>query len=281
MLSKVYVEITNRCNLQCAFCPGTKRPHRDMCPEEFSRLAPEIQKVSRFVYFHVMGEPLFHPELSQMLDIAGQYGLRVILTTNGTLLPSRGTELLRHPALHKVNISLHSMEANGALSMDAYIRGCGTFAKTAGNRDIICCLRLWNLDGEVPGMHRMNEQILEILHEIFPDPWAENSKGFRLVPRVFLEWGQRFEWPDTETQDRGRVGFCQALRDQVGILSDGTVIPCCLDHEGEIALGNAFSEPLTQILNGSQARAIYDGFSRRQRVAKLCRHCGYAERFSK
>lgn len=281
MLSKVYVEITNRCNLQCAFCPGTNRPPRDMKPEEFAQLAPEIQKVTGFVYFHVMGEPLFHPQLSQMLDIAAQHELRVILTTNGTLLRDKAEMLLSSPILHKVNISLHSMEANGAMSMDAYIRSCGEFAKAAGSRGIICCLRLWNLDGEVPGLHRMNERILEILHKIFPEPWAENSKGFRLAPRVFLEWGQRFEWPDTATRDRGSIGFCQALRDQVGILSDGTVVPCCLDHEGELALGNAFSTPLTQILNSPQARAIYDGFSRRQRVEKLCRHCGYAERFSK
>ena len=281
MLSKAYVEITNRCNLHCAFCPGTKRPPRDMTPEEFRLLTPEIKKVTDFVYFHVMGEPLAHPQLAQMMDIAAARELRVILTTNGTLLLSRAQELLSRPALHKINISLHSIEANGVLSPDAYIRTCGTFAKAAGTQGIICCLRLWNLDGEIPGLRQMNEGILRLLHEIFPTQWSENSKGFRLAPRVFLEWGQRFEWPDSKTRDRGSVGFCQALRDQVGILSDGTVIPCCLDHEGELALGNAFITPLSQILDSPQARAIYDGFSRRQRVAALCRHCGYAERFSK
>ena len=281
MLSKVYVEITNRCNLQCEFCPGTKRPPRDMRPEEFARLAPEIQKVTGFVYFHVMGEPLFHPQLSRMLEIAEQHKLRVILTTNGTLLAEKAEMLLSSPSLHKVNISLHSMEANGVLSLNTYIRACGAFAKSAGAKKIICCLRLWNLDGEVPGLRQMNEKILQTLHETFPEPWAENSKGFRLAPRVFLEWGQRFEWPDSTSRDRGSIGFCQALRDQAGILSDGTVIPCCLDHEGELALGNAFAEPLSQILNSPQARAIYEGFSRRQRVAELCRHCGYAERFTK
>lgn len=281
MLSKAYVEITNRCNLRCAFCPGTGRPPRDMTPEEFRLLAPEIRKVTRFVYFHVMGEPLGHPQLPQMLDIADEHDLRVILTTNGTLLPTRTQLLLSSPALHKVNISLHSMEANGAMTMDAYIRACGAFAKAAGSHGIICCLRLWNLDGEIPGLHQLNEEILLLLHEIFPTQWAENSKGFCLAPKVFLEWGQRFEWPDPATRDRGKVGFCQALRDQVGILSDGTVVPCCLDHEGELALGNAFTTPLSQILNTPQARALYDGFSRRQRVAELCRHCGYAERFSK
>ncbi len=281
MLSKAYVEITNRCNLTCAFCPGTGRTPRDMSAEEFRKIAPEVRHWTEFVYFHVMGEPLLHPQLTQMLDIAHEHTLRVILTTNGILLENRAELLLSHPALHKVNVSLHSFEANGTRSPERYIRACGEFAKAAGKSGIICCLRLWNLDGEQPGLRQMNETILQLLHESFPGSWTENSKGFRLAPRVFLEWGERFEWPDRNARERGSVGFCYALRDQVGILSDGTVVPCCLDHEGDLALGNIFSTPLAEILASSRARAIYEGFSQRLRVAELCRHCGYGARFSK
>ncbi len=281
MLAKVYVEITNRCNLQCAFCPGTKRSPCDMSPEAFARLAPELKQVTNFVYFHVMGEPLYHPRLAEFLDIAHANRLRVILTTNGTLLPARQALLLAHPALHKVNISLHAMEANGSVSPEGYLRACCDFSRLASRNGIYCCLRLWNLDGMEPGMNRANAQILQLLHDSFPGDWEENTRGFCLAPRVFLEWGERFAWPDEAAPDYGAQGFCRALRDQAGILSDGTVIPCCLDHEGTLALGNAFETPLSEILNASLARAIYDGFSRRVRYAALCRHCGYAQRFSK
>ncbi len=281
MLSKAYVEITNRCNLSCAFCPGTKRPAGDMRPAQFRKLAPELKKVTNFVYFHLMGEPLFHPQLAQFLDIALEYELRVILTSNGTLLDSCDSLLLSHRAVHKLNLSLHSLEANDGFSPEHYIRSCGSFAKQAGSRGIICSLRLWNMDGEQPGLRQLNGEILSLLRELFPAPWIENAKGYRLAPKVFLEWGERFDWPDTTAPNRGSSGFCYALRDQVGILCDGTVVPCCLDHEGELALGNAFLQPLHEILESPQAMALYNGFSRRQRVAELCRHCGYAERFSK
>jgi len=281
MLAKAYVEITNRCNLHCAFCPGTKRAPRDMCADEFRFLAPEIQKVTKFVYLHLMGEPLLHPQLPQILDIADDYGLRVIITTNGTLLPERAACLLSHNALHKVNISLHSLEANGGFASERYIRNCGEFAKAAGAQNIICCLRLWNLDGALPGLRSLNASILSVLHRLFPAQWTQNTKGLCLASKVFLEWGERFEWPDFDARDRGRGGFCYALRDQIGILSDGTVVPCCLDHEGDLALGNAFAAPLTEILDSFKAHQIYDGFSHRQRTELLCRHCGYAERFSK
>lgn len=281
MLSKAYVEITNRCNLSCAFCPGTRRTPHDMSAEEFARLAPEVRQVTRFVYLHLMGEPLLHPELPQILDIAHRNDLRVILTTNGTLLSDCAQLLLAHPAVHKVNISLHSFEANSGISPDDYVRTCAAFAKEAQKSGILCCLRLWNLDGETAGLRSLNDSILRLLHELFPEPWTQTYRGETLSKGVFLEWGERFEWPDLDSADRGSVGFCHALRDQVGILCDGTVVPCCLDHEGELALGNAFHEPLIQILNSERARAIYDGFSRRVRAADLCRRCGYAERFSK
>lgn len=281
MLAKAYVEITNRCNLHCAFCPGTARPAGDMSSADFRRLAPEIRSVTEFVYLHLMGEPLLHPELPEILEIAAEHGLRVIITTNGTLLPDRAPLLLGCKALHKVNISLHSLEANGASALDDYIRSCGEFALEAAKRGIICCLRLWNLDGEVPGMKTQNDSILSALHDLFPGEWAGSRRGFCLSPKVFLEWSERFEWPDLSSRDRGGAGFCYALRDQVGILCDGTVVPCCLDHEGDLALGNAFRQPLGEILASPQAKSIYEGFSRRIRTAELCRRCGYAERFSK
>ena len=273
MLKKVYVEITNQCNLSCAFCPGTRRAPGWMTPEDFSRLAPSLKRVTDFVYFHVMGEPLLHPQLNAFFEIAEAHGLRVILTTNGTLLPQKEALLLSEKSLHKVNISLHAMESNGL--QEDYLTGVCAFAKSASRQGILCCLRLWNLGTG------QNEPILDILHRAFPQPWEENRRGFRLLPGVFLEWGAQFDWPDENAPSYGDRGFCYALRDQAGILCDGTVIPCCLDHEGSLALGNALQTPLEEILDSPGARAIFNGFSKRSRVAELCRHCGYAQRFSK
>ena len=271
---KIYVEISNLCNLKCSFCPGTKRPGRRMTAVEFSALLPKLRPYTDYLYFHLMGEPLCHPDLEEFLTIAEKQGFRVILTTNGTLLPKMHW-LLEMPALHKVNISLHAFEANvGGTSLEEYVDGCLGFGIASAGRKLVV-YRLWNQGGQ----DALNRKILEQLHEAFPAPWEQKRQGIRMGEKTFLEYGDKFDWPDLSAQEgSGRV-FCYGLRDQLGVLCDGTVVPCCLDHEGDLALGNVFAQPLEEILESPRAKAIYDGFSHRQAMEPLCRRCGYARRF--
>ena len=117
------------------------------------------------------------------------------------------------------------------------------------------------------------------MHRYFPVPWAEERRGTRVGNKTYLEYGDKFDWPDLSAPDTGDRGFCYGLRDQIGILCDGTVVPCCLDHEGDIALGNLFRQDMDEILDSPRAKAIYNGFSRKKAVEALCRRCGYATRF--
>ena len=273
--NKVYLEISNLCNLRCAFCPGTKRaPHR-MTEEEFSALLPKIRPFSDYLYFHLMGEPLCHPLLDRFLELAGQAGFKVILTTNGTLLPKMQEVLLHAPALHKVNISLHAFEANDlAVPFSEYLRGCFAFGKAAEGKCIIS-YRLWNGGGA----DELNGQILDAMAEYFPRPWAEERRGPRLGQKIYLEYGDKFDWPDLSAADNGERVFCYGLRDQIGVLCDGTVVPCCLDHEGDLALGNLHETTMDAILETDRAKAIYEGFQKGKAAEELCRRCGYATRF--
>ena len=276
MLRKAYLEITNVCNLRCAFCPGTKRAPRFLTPEEFRLLAGKVRGHTEYLYFHLMGEPLLHPELAQLLAIADELRFKVMLTTNGTLLPVRQELLLASPALHKVNISLQSFEANEGGELADYLRGCTDFAAAAAKAGKLCEFRLWNRGG----WESMNTEIRAALAAVFPEPWEKSRNGFRLAERVWLEPGDRFDWPDLALPELGERCFCYGLRDQVGILCDGTVVPCCLDREGAIPLGNLFEQELEDIMSTERARAIYDGFSQRRAVERLCRSCGYARRFT-
>lgn len=248
-----------------------------MTEVEFSTLLPRLQLYTDFLYFHLMGEPLCHPLLGRFLALAGEAGFRVILTTNGTLLPLRQDLLLASPALHKVNVSLHAFEANDlAVPFEAYLKGCTDFGRAAEGR-VLVTYRLWNGGGA----DRRNSEILAALEQAFPRPWVEERRGIRLGERVYLEYGEKFDWPDLTAPDGGERVFCYGLRDQLGVLCDGTVVPCCLDHEGDLALGNLFDQTLPEILDSPRARAIYEGFSRRQAAEPLCRRCGYAARFQK
>lgn len=272
---KIYVEISNLCNLSCSFCPGTHRPGRRLTPEEFSLFLPKLRPYTDFLYFHLMGEPLCHPHLAEFLEMAGSLGFRVILTTNGTLLKKQQALLLSAPALHKVNISLHAFEANDlAVPFDDYLEDSLAFGKAAGGNKIVV-YRLWNGGG----VDELNAQITQRLQKIFPGPWMQERMGIRIGDKVYLEHGDKFDWPDLSAQESDAPLFCYGLRDQLGVLCDGTVVPCCLDHEGDIALGNLFTEELDAILATPRAQAIYNGFSQREAVEPLCRRCGYARRF--
>ena len=261
MLKKAYLEITNLCNLSCAFCPGTRRPPGFLTPEDFSLLAGRLRPHTEYLYLHLMGEPLAHPQLEEILRRAGALGFRVMITTNGTLLEERGGLLLASPAVERVSVSLHSFEGNEGAGLADYLDRCIRFACFASAGGKRCALRLWNLDGAgTRGANRQNGTILSALKEAFPGPWREGRRGTTLAPGVFLEWGEVFDWPDLSAPEGDGPTFCYGLRDQVGVLWDGTVVPCCLDHEGDIPLGNLYRQTLAEILDSPRARAIYDGF---------------------
>ena len=272
---KVYLEITNVCNLKCSFCPGTKRARKVMQQGEFRSLIEKLRPWTDYLYFHLMGEPLCHPQLELFLQLAADAGFKVILTTNGTLLHERHEMLLRAPGLHKINISLHAFEANDLkMSFEDYLSGCFAFGNAAEEK-IIVSYRLWNGNGK----DRLNDQILETMERYFPKPWTRERKGTRIGQGVYLGFEDRFDWPDLGAEEGGMDMFCYGLRDQIGVLCDGTVVPCCLDHEGDLALGNLHEQTMEQILNSTRAKAIFDGFSNGCAVETLCRKCGYARRF--
>lgn len=274
---KIYLEISNLCNLSCSFCPGTVRTPRMLREPEFRELIQKLRPWSDFLYFHLMGEPLLHPNLAQFLQIAGDAGFRVILTTNGTLLAKQQEVLLHADGLHKVNISLHSFEANFAdTSFQDYLTDCFSYGKQAEGRKLTV-YRLWNHGG----LDERNAEILSAMEHWFPKPWIVEPRGTRIGNRVYLEYGDKFDWPDLDAQENSSRTFCYGLRDQLGVLCDGTVVPCCLDHNGNSPLGNLFKESMEDILQSPDAAAIYNGFSQGNAVHPLCRRCGYAQRFQK
>ena len=272
---KVYLEISNVCNLHCRFCPGTHRKTKVMSETEFSYLLDRLKGWTDFLYFHLMGEPLCHPQLESFLRIAAEAGFKVILTTNGTLLKKQKEILLNAQGLHKVNISLHAFEANDLdVPFEEYLHRCFSFGQSAEGKKLIV-YRLWNQGGE----NERNHSILDAMHRAFPGEWVKVRHGLRIGDRIFLEYGDKFDWPDLNADDGGESVFCYGLRDQIGVLCDGTVVPCCLDHDGDIPLGNLFETSLEEILETRRAKAIYDGFRKRTACEELCRKCGYARRF--
>ena len=274
MYKKVYVEITNVCNMNCSFCHGHKRAPRRMTTDEFLLILDKLKGQTEYIYYHLMGEPLTHPALPDFLELARKQGYKSIITTNGTLLDRVGEELIA-AGVHKVNISLHSFEQGDDTAHYRYLDGIVRFSQKAAERGTIAVFRLWN-KGKDGGR---NKSTLEFLRENIEGEWKENSRGIKIRDRIYLEWGDRFEWPDSKAGIKGTSFFCYGLKDQFGILADGTVVPCCLDSDGVIGLGNIFREDIEAILASERARAMVEGFRRGCASEELCRRCGYAQRF--
>lgn len=273
--AKVYVEISNVCNLKCSFCPGTTRNPKQMDVEEFKIVLAKIKDYTDYIYFHLLGEPLCHHDLEKFLKIAEDMNFKVIITTNGTLLSKCKNILLNSNSHYKTVISLHSFEANdNKISFEKYLDDCFTYAKSAENKKIVV-LRLWNNGGK----DSLNCEILSKLEDYFPRPWVEERNGIRIGQKIYIQYGDKFDWPSLENNDINENVFCYGLRDQIGILADGTVVPCCLDNNGEINLGNIFEKDLEEIINSQKSQSIYNGFSNRNACEELCKRCRFARKF--
>lgn len=251
-----------------------------MSVEEFTLLAKKLREHTEYLYLHVMGEPLLHPQFGEILKASRALGFKTTVTTNGTLLNRRLPDLLVGD-LYKLNISLHSFEANGKRD-DCYFESCFSCAEATAESGIITVLRLWNMDGNLPGLNDQNQEILRFMNVRFPGEWKQNSKGYTLRKNLYLEYDKRFIWPSEKGTELRQKGRCHGLIDQIAVLCDGTVVPCCLDGEGQIALGNLFMTDLTDILSSRRALAMKEGFLCGGALTEpLCRTCGYAMRFDK
>ena len=274
MFSRVYVEITNSCNMSCSFCHGTTRAPRSMSRAEFETVCEKLRGVTEYIYYHLMGEPLTHRDLTEFIAIATAHGYKSAITTNGTLLNKRGDELISS-GVYKVSISLHSFEDGSAKAFDGYLDSCFDFADKASRAGVLTVFRLWNR-GHDGGR---NEYILDKMKSRLNGEWTWSPRGARIRDKLHLEWGDRFAWPDKDAEDMGEDVFCYGLKDHFGILSDGSIVPCCLDADGEITLGNVFIDDVSRVLESDRAKAIVEGFKTRHAPELLCRKCGYARRF--
>ncbi|MBM7540297.1 radical SAM/SPASM domain-containing protein [Amphibacillus cookii] len=285
---KFYLEITSACNLACSFCPPTLRPKQFISPEDFAKRLDQIKPYTDYINLHVKGEPLLHPKLGQLLDISAEKGFYVNITTNGTLITKKKQQLLNKQALRQINFSLHSYQGQAEpLNNEGYLKNVFAFIKEATClSNLIVSLRLWNLsqanmtDVEVS----KNRDILEMIESEFGLTYKieEKSKpgsGIKIADRIYINQDYAFQWPSLAEVEGDGKGFCYGLRNQAGILADGTVVPCCLDGEGVINLGNINEQSFSEIVASERAVALVDGFSRRVAVEELCRKCGYRKRF--
>lgn len=284
---KIYIEITNTCNLKCSFCLEGKREKRFMTTNEFKTIITKIKTYTNLIALHVKGEPLLHPELKEILSICEEEGVMVNITTNATLLEKRLETILESKAIRQLNLSLHSINKNENTSLynvDTYLDEVIKISKIILEKsNIIISYRLWNL--ESLEQNEENSLILQKLENAFNveslKERAKQENFVKLYKNAFLNQDIEFVWPSLDGCFVSNEGTCQGLRSQLAILSNGDVVPCCLDQDGDIKLGNILIEDLAEILEKDFVKEIVSGFERHKIIHNLCKKCGFRTKFDK
>ncbi|MBE5736753.1 MAG: radical SAM protein [Clostridiales bacterium] len=280
---QIYIEITNICNLNCSFCPKNNRPKKFMAVEEFNSITDEISPLTNTVCLHLMGEPLLHPNIKEIFEICNEKKLNVYLTTNGTLI-KQNLDMLKSGCAKRISVSLHSFEANNnSISLDEYLYDVLSSCKEiADNSQTYIELRLWNDTNAPNAKNTLNTNIIEEINKTFNTNLSEQNlqRHTNITDKIYISFADTFDWPiNTEHQEKNSIKFCYGLRSHFGILCDGTVVACCLDNEGRLALGNIFESKISDILNSPRAQNIYKGFTDRNTSEEFCKTCTYANKF--
>jgi len=277
MFKKIYIEITNICNLKCKFCPETKRKKEFINIEKFEEIICKIKDYTNLVCLHVKGEPLLHPQFEDILNILEKYNLKTNITTNGTLIKDKIETIKKSTAIRQINFSLHSITQNDVFN-ENYLNDIFEYTKDLNN--IIISYRLWNLkdikDNDI------NLEIIKSIEEYYNiqdlKQKLSGNNFLKIKENVFINQDIEFTWPDINKEEIIQSGRCLALKEQIAILVDGTVVPCCLDNNGDIQLGNIFEEGIEEILNKPKSIEIKKDFERSIISCKLCKTCGFLKR---
>ena len=271
---KIYIEITNQCNLTCSFCIKNERKIKYLTVEQFEHILKEIKPFTDYVYLHVLGEPLLHPKLNEILNLCHKYEMNINLTTNGTLL-SLKKDLLLHASIRQINISLHNFKEQN-IDQKEYVKQVCEIAKELNNSNTYVSLRLWNMKQGL-----IDEDTKEMKQDVlnYFDITETDNKNIQCMPKVFLEFDEQFSWPSLDNDIISEEGYCLGGKIMLGILSDGTVVPCCLDSKGDISLGNIFQQSFKNILKSERYINMIKSFQNRKINEQLCKKCGYRAKF--
>ena len=273
---KIYIEITNNCNLNCSFCSEVKRKRKYMTIEEFNIILNKIKDYTDYIYLHVKGEPLLHPNIIEFINLADKYNIKVNLTTNGTLFNKYAKELGKCSNLNKINFSLHSEN-----DKDNYLEDIFNNIKYLNNKTTII-YRLWTLNN-----NKLDDKSTKIVEKIKKNynlstevvEKIKKDNNIKIKSTIYVDKDNEFTWPTINNYISN--GYCYALKTLIAILVDGTVVPCCLDSNGIINLGNIYKEDLLNIINSNRYKQLQKSFQDRKPCEELCKSCTYKEKNTK
>lgn len=263
---KIYIEITNVCNLNCNFCIKNKRKQEFITIDNFKILLNKIKNYTDYLYFHILGEPLMHPKINELINIASK-NFKVNITTNGYLID----RIKENQNIRQINISLHSYNDKYNISLKDYLDNIFDSVDELIKNDTYISLRLWV-------KNKYNKDIINYINKRYNVNIKENIDNYTIKDKLFINNFHEFIWPDLNNKYYNEEGTCYALSDHIGILVDGTIVPCCLDSEGVINLGNIYQKNLKNILKQDKIQNMINNFKKHKKCEELCKHCKFIDK---
>ncbi|MBQ7031200.1 MAG: SPASM domain-containing protein [Bacilli bacterium] len=263
MYKKVYLEITNNCNLNCSFCIKNNRDKKFITMDEYKIVLDKLKDYTKYLYFHVSGEPLLHPNINDLINLASS-NFQINITTNGYLIK----RIKDNHNIRQINISLHSFSNKYNITLESYMEDIFDVIDSL-KKDTYFSLRFW-VNNE------FNSKIIEMINDRY-NVNLELQTGFKITDNVFVSVNKEFIWPDLNNDYYNEDGTCYALKDHIGILVNGDVVPCCLDANGVIKLGNIYEDDLNEIINGDRYKKMLEGFKNNKKCEELCKKCNFLE----
>lgn len=261
---KIYIETTNLCNLNCDFCIKNRRKKEIMTIQNFKIILSKIKNYTNYIYLHILGEPLLNPKLNEFILLASNEGFNINITTNGYLID----KIKDNKNIRQVNISLHSFDVKYNVELKKYLNNIFDSVEELIKNDTYISLRLWV-------KNKYSEDIINEVNNYYKVNITKNTK---IKESLFFNFEKQFIWPDLNNSYYNESGKCYGLTDHIGILVDGTIVPCCLDTLGIINLGNIFKEEIDEILNKKTVIKMIEGFKNNKKEMELCKHCNFLER---
>ncbi|OGP52156.1 MAG: hypothetical protein A2Y79_12760 [Deltaproteobacteria bacterium RBG_13_43_22] len=274
--SRIWIELTDHCNLKCPLCPNQNIPKEKkgfISTALFKEIVDQIKGEVHDLYLFHRGEPLLHPQLIELIHYAQSRGLPCRIHTNGTMLSDSLSKQILTSGLEVLSFSFDDSEA----AHYEKNRFPAKFEQTLGNIKHFLQLKK-------EGQYRKPVTVLQtmgIKNKHSTPAWKQfisSLKSLELNRVVFRRphnWGGAISFPSESLLEPNRPLFaCTFPWYALVVYWDGTVGPCPQDFFARMIVGDLQKNTIVEIWNNPEMQGLREKIRNREyHLLEICRQC--------
>ncbi len=230
--------------------------------ELFEKVCKEVASLTPIITLHVLGDPCKLKNLNHYLSAARRFSLKVDLVTSGVYW--HDFETLLQDVIYQISISLDAgLDNHNKLNQHRYIQKILEFCRYKFEKNSEVFLNLRIQDGTLEKHQNLIKPFLESFECVSLEGLKSQGRA-RLFKKSFLNIQKTFKWPNLNAPNplnqKSKIPYCYGLIKQIAILSNGVVVPCCMDTQAHISLGDLNHTPLKDILKSQKSYGYQNPF---------------------